>query len=214
MSSAPDASQSCAEHLEVPRRRRDDAHVPRHGLDDDRRRAPRRTARRRQRRFEVVVRRDDGVCRGTPGTPSWRDPERREARARSRAARRRGRGAARELSTVAPCEARARRIALIDASVPDETSRTRSTEAPRRRSPPRAPPPARSRRRTTRRAPRRLRPRRPVSGSACPKINGPHDMHPVQIAAAVDVLERAPPSARHEQRLVQPDGRASPALVS
>ena len=56
--------------------------------------------------------------------------------------------------------------------------------ARRRRSPRRARPPARSARRTSsRRRPPPAR-RATISGSAWPKISGPHDMHPVDVAIA------------------------------
>ena len=129
-SSAPVASARVAQQLEEALGGRDEAHVRRVGLGEDRGelvlggrgRAARRGSfhgdddrRRRGRRRHAGAR---------------RDPLRRQARCPPRrAARRRGRGRRRRTSGASsrPVAARARRIALIVASVPDDVMRSIST---------------------------------------------------------------------------------------
>ena len=122
-----------AQRLQEARLGRDDAHVPRDRLDEDRRETLAVALDRRGRgRSTSLYGRDDRVRRDAGRDAGLRrDAERGDARARvgeqrvdvavvaAGEAEDRGRGS---------CSARASRIALIDASVPEETSRTCSTD--------------------------------------------------------------------------------------
>ena len=100
---------------------------------------------------------------------------------------------------------RARRTRAIAASVPDETSRTFSTDGTASTisaasstslsvgAPKLVPSSAASRTAST------------VSGSACPKISGPHDCTQSSSAPAVGRLEVGALAARDEERLVEAD---------
>ena len=118
-----------AQQLEEALGRRDEAHVRRKRLGEDRgelvlARSPRRARRRRSRARRSCSRRPRRARRARPGCPAWPGRCRRR-----RAARRRGRGRRRRTSAASsrPVAARARRIALIDASVPDDVMRSIST---------------------------------------------------------------------------------------
>ena len=179
-SSAPGRVAERAQRLEEARRRRDDPHVPGDRLDDDRREALAPLGDRRRGRVDVVEGADDRVLRGAGRDAGRRrDPERREARAGGGEQRVRvAVVAAGELEDpVAARERRGRAAARdIDASVPEETSRTFSTDGTASTIS------AASSTSASVGAPKDV-PRAAASvtaattsGSACPKISGPHDI--------------------------------------
>ena len=134
-SSAPVARRALAQQLEeaLGRAGRGPCWPGRARPGSRRARAPRARARDR---LGVVPRHDDGRrgggrghARAGAGCPAWPGPS-----PPRRAGRRRGRGRRRRTSAASrgPVAARASRIALIDASVPDEVMRSISTDGIRR----------------------------------------------------------------------------------
>ena len=197
-----------AEHLEVARLRRHDAHVPRHGLDDDRRQPLAVALDRGGDAVHVVEGDDHGVGRRAGGhARGGRDAERGQPGAGARQQRVDVTVvAARELDhAVAPRESPREPDALIDASVPEETSRTFSTDGT-----------ASTISAASSTSASVGAERRAALGGRCDRLErfrvrmaedqrAPgHD--PVDVAASVDVLDPGACAASHEDRLVEADG--------
>ena len=127
ISSAPVAVRVVAQLPKEARVGRDEAHVGRVRLADDR-----RGLEVRERRVPAAPRRCRPPARrsrrGSPECPAWRGRSRRRPAARPRG---RGRRPRTSRSCRGPVTARASRIALIDASVPDEVMRTISADGTR-----------------------------------------------------------------------------------